>query len=98
MADERKLETIVRAVLEEVFGADQIGDVYIVRALGGDDEEILRIYVEFNDAEEQFDAVLAGGVVRHMRPRLLDELEEDAFPVLSYISGADMKEVKDAVG
>ena len=61
MADERKLETIVRAVLENVFGADRIGDVYIVRALGGDDEEILRIYVEFNDAEEQFDAALAGG-------------------------------------
>ena len=98
MADKRKLERIVRTVLKKVFGAARIGDVHVVRTLGGDDEEILRIYVEFNDTEGQFDATLASGVVRHMRPRLLAELAEDAFPVISYISSADMKTVKNAVG
>ena len=98
MADERKVERIVCAVLKDVFGADRIGDVHVVRALGWDDDEILRIYAVFNGAEEQFDATLAYDVVRHMRSRLLEELTEDAFPVMSYISKSDMKTVKNAVG
>ena len=98
MVDERKVERIVRTVLEDVFGAGRIGDVHIVRALGWDGDEILRIYAVFNGADDQFDATLAYGVVRPMRSRLLEELADDAFPVMSYISNADMKTVKNAVG
>ncbi len=98
MADERKVERIVRTVLKDVFGAGRIGDVHIVRALGWDGDEILRIYAVFNGADDQFDTTLAYGVVRHMRSRLLEELADDAFPVMSYISNADMKTVKNAVG
>ena len=98
VADKPEVERIVCAVLKDVFGADRIGDVHVVRALGWDDDEILRIYVAFDDWKGQFDAGLASGVVRHMRPRLLAELAEEAFPVISYISSADMKTVKNAVG
>ncbi len=98
MADNRKLKKIIGAVLRDVFGAARIGDLHVVRTFNEDDEEILRVYVVFNGAEDQFDAALASGVVRHLRPRLLEELTEDAFPVISYLSGSDMKSVKNAVG
>lgn len=98
MAEKQELENIVGAVLRDVFGASQIGDVHVVRTINEDDEEILRVYVVFNGTEEQFDATLASGVVRRMRPRLLEELTEDAFPVISYLSSSDMKTVKNAVG
>lgn len=98
MADSQKLENAVKSVLEDVFGAALIGDVHIVRAFNEDDEKILLVYVAFNGTDEQFDAALASGVVRRMRPHLLEVLEEDAFPVISYLSSSDMETVKDAVG
>ena len=98
MADKQDLENIIRAVLGDVFGAARIGDVHIVRTEDEDGDEFLRVYVVFNGTEEQFDAALASGVVRRMRPRLLDELMEEAFPVISYLSSSDMQTVKNAVG
>lgn len=98
VAENQKLENTIRAVLEDVFGAALIGEVHVVRTYNEDDEEILLVYVAFNGTEEQFDATLASGVVRHMRPRLLEELTEDAFPVISYLSDSDMKMVKNAMG
>ena len=98
VVDKRELENIIEAVLKEVFGAAQIGDVLVVRTLDADGDDILRVYVTFNGTEEQFNAKTASGVVRHMRPRLVDELEVDAFPIISYLSNADMKTVKNAVG
>ena len=98
VADKRKVEGIVRAVLKDIFGADRIGDIHVVRALGTDEDEILRIYVAVNGAGDRFDPGLAVGVVRHMRRRLLGELADDAFPVISYISNSEMKTVKNAVG
>ncbi len=98
MAENRKLKSIIRDVLRGVFGVDRIGDVHVVRTSNEDDEEILRVYVVFNGTDDQFDATLASGVVRRMRPRLLQELTEDAFPVISYLSSSDMKTVKNAVG
>ena len=98
MAENQELENTIREVLGDVFGAALIGDVHVVRTFNEDDEEILLVYVVFNGTEEQFDAALASGVVRRMRPRLLEALTEDAFPVISYLSSSDMKTVKNAVG
>ncbi len=98
MADKRKVEGIVRAVLKDIFGVDRIGDIHVVRAPGADGDEILRIHVAVNGADDRFDPGLAVGVVRHMRRRLLEELADDAFPIISYISNSDMKTVKNAVG
>ena len=55
VADKRKVEGIVRAVLKDIFGADRIGDIHVVRALGTDEDEILRIYVAVNGAGDRFD-------------------------------------------
>lgn len=98
MAEKQELENIIGAVLRDVFGAAQIGDVHVVRAINEDGEELLRVYVEFSGTEEQFDATLASGVVRRIRPRLWEALTEDAFPVISYLSSSDMKTVKNAMG
>ena len=98
MVDNQKLENAVKSVLDDVFGAALIGDVHVVRTFNEDDEEILLVYVAFTGTEEQFDAALASGVVRRMRPHLLKVLKEDAFPVISYLSSSDMETVKNAVG
>lgn len=97
MTDKPEVERIVGEVLKTAFGADLIGDVHIVRTLGADDDEILRIYVAVNDAGNRFDASLGVSVVRYMRHRLLGELADDAFPVISYITSSDMKKVKNAM-
>ena len=98
VAEKGNLERIIEAVLKDVFGAAQIEDVYVVHSVDADGDDILRVYVAFNGAEDQFNAKAASGVVRQMRPRLYEELEEDAFPIISYLSSADMKAVRDAVG
>ena len=97
MAEKGNLESIIEAVLKDVFGAAQIEDVYVVHTVDADGDDILRIYVAFNGTEDQFDAKAASGVVRHMRPRL-SELHEDAFPIISYLSSKDMEAVRNAVG
>ena len=97
MAEDRKLAGVVKSVLKDVMGASFIGDVHVVRTVDHDDDDILRIYVEFKGTIEQFDAKRANTVIRHMRPRLSEELAEEAFPVISYVSGSDMKTVRDAV-
>ena len=97
MAEDRKLEGVVKSVLKDILGATLIGDVYVVRAFDHYDREILRVYVEFKGTDEQFDVKRSTTVVRHMRPRLSDELAEEAFPVISYLSSSDMKAFRNAV-
>ena len=97
MAEDRKLEGVVKSVLKDVMGASFIGDVHVTRTVDHDDDDILLIYVEFKGTIEQFNAKQASSVIRHMRPRLSEELAEEAFPVISYVSGSDMKMVRDAV-
>ena len=96
MAENQKLKEIVRAVLKEIFGDARIRDVYVASAYDGDGDEILHVKVVFDGTEEQFDARKASSVVRHMRPRLAT-IGEQAFPIISYVSSAEMGGVKDAV-
>ena len=96
MADNQQLKGIVRSVLEEIFGNDRIGDVYIASAYDEDGDEILRVTVVFDGTEEQFDARKASTVVRHMRPRLAT-IGEQAFPIISYVSSDEVSGVEDAV-
>ena len=96
MADNQQLKGIVRSVLEEIFGNDRIGDVYIASAYDEDGDEILRVRVVFDGTEEQFDARKASTVVRHMRPRLAT-IGEQAFPIISYVSSDEVSGVEDAV-
>lgn len=96
MAEKQELKRIVRSVLEEVFGDDRIGDVYVASAYDEDGDEILRVRVVFDGTEEQFDARKASSVVRHMRPRLAT-IGEQAFPIISYCSSDEIDAVRDAV-
>ena len=97
MAEDRKLEGVVKSVLKDVLNSPLIGDVHVIRTVDHDGDDILRIYVEFKGTIEQLDVKRATTVVRHMRPRLSDELAEEAFPVISYVSSSDMKMFRDAV-
>lgn len=97
MAEDRKLEGVVKSVLKDVLDSTLIGDVHVIRTVDRDDDEILLIYVEFKGTIEQLDVKRTATVVRHMRPRLSDELAEEAFPVISYVSSSDMKMFRDAV-
>ena len=95
MAENQELKGIIRAVLEEIFGAARIGNVYVASAYDEDGDEILRVKVVFDGTEEQFDARKASSVVRHMRPRLAT-IGEQAFPIISYVSSDEMGGLKDA--
>ena len=98
MADTRKMETIVKRVLRNMFGDARIGDVCVAHTQDEDGDDILLVKVEFNGAEDEFDASVAVRVVRHIRSHLAEEAHIQAFPVISYLSSSDMNEVRDAVG
>ena len=93
MSESEQLKKIIREELEDAFQIDRIEDVHVVRICDVDGDDILRIYVGLGG--KQFNAKLATGVTSRLRYRLLDE-QEEAFPVMSYVSPADLTEVMHA--
>ena len=96
MVDTRQMETIVQRVLRGMFGDSRIGDVCVIGAHDEDGDDILLVKVEFNGAEDEFDASVAVRAVRHIRRRL-EEDDVQAFPVISYLSSSEMNEARNAV-
>jgi len=95
MTDMRKLEKVIRDVLKERFGNVKFDTIDIKRDYDADGDEILRILVVVEDAVKRLDASRASTVQRYMRPKLAD-IQETAFPVISYVSRSDYRKQKAA--
>lgn len=90
--DAQQLDRIAKLVgktLSGEFGNIRIVSVNVRSSIDFDDEEVLNIDIVFEGTPKDLDARKISGAVRHVRP-VLSEIGETAFPILSFISQADM--------
>jgi hypothetical protein len=87
MAEISDIEALVKKVIEQRLSDD--ARILSVKVIENDDEDgdselILRVVFESKSAA--LDANKVAGLLRHLRPKLHDEIQEDRFPILSFIS------------
>ncbi|WP_423928203.1 hypothetical protein [Candidatus Palauibacter sp.] len=87
-----KLEGIVRDVLEQQFRGVVFDSVEIRGGMDHDDDGVLYVRVVFR-SDTPLDVNARVGFVRHLRPHLR-RLQEDRFPIMSFISGDDSSEIE----
>lgn len=89
MAKMEKIAKVVKDTLAADFDKVKILEVKVRDELDSDGEKILRVYVIFEGAAKDIDAGRLSGVVRQVRPAL-SKIGEEAFPLFSFISKADV--------
>lgn len=90
MRDLEKIARVVRDALAMDFEAVNILDVRVREDLDFDGSEILRVDVLFEGAPKDLDSRKVSGTVRSVRPKLMREANERAFPLFSFISKGDV--------
>lgn len=88
--DEKKMSEMIVGILSKSFDEVKILDVKIHKEVDSDDDEVLRIDVLFEGTRKNVDARKLAGAVRQVRPRLIEEFKERAFPLFSFISQGDV--------
>jgi hypothetical protein len=89
MRDLEKIAKVVRTALAADFKSARIVDVRVLEDVDFDGSEILRIDVLFEGTPQDLDAGKLSGTVRSVRPKLMAEANERAFPLFSFISTGD---------
>lgn len=88
---------IVEAVLKERLDGVDIESIAVESDIDDDGDRLLRVQVVFDGTRKPLDAHKTSGILRYMRPRL-EEIDEFAFPVISYIAASDLRKAKAATG
>ena len=89
MFDENRVSRIIVDALSRDFENIKIIDVHLSRDLDRDGEEILRIEVIFEGKLKDKDIRRIAGAARRLRPVLLEEIDTDLYPLLSFVSKVD---------
>jgi hypothetical protein len=92
MRDIAEIERVVTETVARDFDKVKILSVR-VREDEDSDDDLLRIDVVFEGAPKDIDARKVSGMVRRIRPKLI-ELGESAFPLFSFISKSDAGSLK----
>jgi Glu-tRNA(Gln) amidotransferase subunit E-like FAD-binding protein len=96
MRDMSAIKKVVLKTLSGQFDNVRIVDVKVYEDVDHAAEEIvLRIHVIFEGIPRDLDARKLSGAVRHLRPKL-EEINETALPLLSFISKAEASRNKRA--
>ena len=85
-----KIEDIIRKSLTADFGSSTILDVRVSDDRDFDGSDILRVDVLFEGTPSDLDARKVSATVRSVRPKLMKEANERAFPLFSFISKRDV--------
>lgn len=93
-ADIKDVETAIKAVTNERFPDGGIVSVRVLRDKDFEGDPILRITIVFDPANP-LDSKRTVSLIRHLRSRLA-EIGEISFPVISYISKAEIGKRKPA--
>jgi hypothetical protein len=93
MRDMAKIERVVTETIARDFDNVRIVNVRVYEDVDSGDDEVLRIDVVFEGTPKDIDARKLSGMVRRIRPKLI-ELGEFAFPLFSFISKADAGSLK----
>jgi hypothetical protein len=89
MRNTNRIAKIVKEVLAADFNRVKILDVRVKDDVDADGEAMLRIEVIFEGPRKDVEALKLTGTVRHVRPRLR-AINENAFPLFSFISKGDL--------
>ena len=87
--DETRVSRIIADALSGDFENIKIIDVHLARDVDREGGEILRIQVVFDGALKGDDARQVAGAARRLRPVLVEEIDTDLYPLLSFVSKVD---------
>jgi len=87
--DTARVAKIVVDKLGKRFKDIEIVDVIVSSDKDRDGDEILRIQIIFKGVLNESDARQVAGATREVWPALEDELDDDLFPLLSFVSKVD---------
>lgn len=87
MRDMEKIASLVKETLAETF--DSVTIIRVRASADPENEDVLNIEVVFEGRSKDLDSRKVAGAVRHVRPKLSEQLDEWAFPLLSFISKGD---------
>jgi hypothetical protein len=90
MRDLEKIRDIVRKFVVDELAPVEILDVHIEESVDRGGEEYLRVGVLYDGVSKDLDTRKTVSMIRLLRPILLDQAGETAFPVISYISSSDL--------
>lgn len=85
-----KIARIIGETLASDFRKARIIDVRVREDRDFDGAEILRVDVLYEGNPSDLDSAKLSGAVRNVRPRLVNEVGETAFPLFSFISKSDL--------
>lgn len=88
MASDVELHDVIMSVLKERFDDVVIESISVDPDFDKDGDPILVVKVIFDGTKKQLDARKTSTVIRHLRPKLA-EINETAFPIISYISKSE---------
>jgi hypothetical protein len=91
--DTADIRNIVWQTVERQFPNVGIVDIIVRPDTDRDGDEALRITVVLEDRRRDLDQDRLVGFVRHLRARLAD-VQQEAFPYLTFISESDAKKRK----
>lgn len=91
MSKEKAVITAVENVLKQQFKNVQIVHIEVREASDFEDEDAFYVTVVFK-SDGPLDSKATTGLVRHLRPKL-HEIQEDRFPIISFVSRDDWKPV-----
>ncbi len=88
-----EIETIVSAVVHDRFPENSIQSVSVEQDVDQDGDPILKVTVVFDPAEGALDTHRVMGLIRHLRPKLLEKKYPE-FPIFRFVSKKDAASLK----
>ena len=85
-----QLKTAIAEVLERQLAPAQVLSFDVVRDMDQDGDPILLVQVVFDADAGRLDSDRILGLPRHLR-EALDDLEEDSFPVFSFVKPGELE-------
>jgi hypothetical protein len=89
----QSLEDVVAAVVIARFAHSIVDHVSVAPDVDSDGEPILRVMVVFADDISELDMRELAGIVRHVRPALLEH-QETAFPIFRFLTKRDWNRLR----
>jgi hypothetical protein len=89
MRDTKRLTKVIKDAVAAEFDKGRILDVRIGEETYFDDDDILRVEILFEGTERDIDVRNIANLTEKIRKKLLERVNETAFPVISFISRSD---------
>ena len=92
---EEDIQKVIENTIREQLSDTLIDSVRVQEDIDHDGDEILRVFVIFDDEKGRPDPNKTVSMVRHVREKL-HGVKEDRFPIISYVSTSDAKRINPA--